>query len=98
MMTTIPLTPIDHIFTGVGSYPIEFVFAYGDRIDPNRLQSSLREVVRLFVPVRSRLVEVLGNTYALLPSDDGMQFHHYGIGDSDARLSQHDTCLRILQR
>ena len=30
--------------------------------------------------------------------DDGMQFHHYGIGDSDARLSQHDTCLRILQR
>ena len=26
-MTTIPLTPIDHIFTGVGSYPIEFAFA-----------------------------------------------------------------------
>ena len=42
-MKTIPLTPIDHIFTGVGSYPIEFVFAYRDTIDPDRLLASLRE-------------------------------------------------------
>jgi hypothetical protein len=25
----IPLSPVDHVFTGVGAYPIEFAFAYG---------------------------------------------------------------------
>jgi hypothetical protein len=25
----IPLSPVDHVFTGRGAYPLEFVFAYG---------------------------------------------------------------------
>jgi shikimate O-hydroxycinnamoyltransferase len=90
-MNTIPLTPIDQIFTGVGSYPIEFVFAYGGRIDPDRLWSSLREAVRIFVPMSSRLVEESNNTYALLPSDDGLHFEvtesAAGLSDPEARYS-----------
>jgi shikimate O-hydroxycinnamoyltransferase len=90
-VNTIRLTPIDHIFTGVGSYPIEFVFAYRGRIDPDRLLSSLSEVVRLFVPVSSRLVEVSANTYALSPSDDGLGFQEAessaNFGNPDARYS-----------
>ena len=88
-MITIPLTPIDHIFTGVGSYPIEFVFAYRDSIEPDRLMASLNEAVRQFVPVGSKLAEVSENTYALRQSDDGVRFQvtesSATFGDPDAR-------------
>ena len=73
-MKTIPLTPIDHIFTGVGSYPIEFVFAYGDTIDPDRLLASLNEAVRHFVAIGSTLAEVSENTYSLHRVEDGVHF------------------------
>jgi shikimate O-hydroxycinnamoyltransferase len=88
-MKTIPLTPIDHIFTGVGSYPIEFVFAYRDTIDPDRLLAGLREAVKHFVPVGSRLADVSENTYALQRSDEGVHFEvtesSATFGDPDAR-------------
>ena len=88
-MITIPLTPIDHIFTGVGSYPIEFVFAYRDSIEPDRLMASLNEAVRQFVPVGSKLAEGSENTYALRQSDDGVRFQvtesSATFGDPDAR-------------
>jgi hypothetical protein len=29
----LPLSPVDHVFTGIGAYPIEFIFAYGGRLD-----------------------------------------------------------------
>jgi shikimate O-hydroxycinnamoyltransferase len=90
-MKTIPLTPIDQIFTGVGSYPIEFVFAYRDTIDPDRLLASLLQVVHHFVPVGSRLAEVSENTYALQQSDDGVHFEvtesSAAFGDADARYA-----------
>ena len=40
--TPLPLSSIDHVFTGVGAYEIGFAFAYGDTIDPARLRSSIR--------------------------------------------------------
>jgi shikimate O-hydroxycinnamoyltransferase len=82
-MKTIPLTPIDHIFTGVGSYPIEFVFAYRDTIDPERLFASLTEAVQHFVPVGSKISEDSANTYALQQSDDGV---HFQVTESSANF------------
>jgi len=73
-MTKIPLTPIDHIFTGAGSYPIEFVFAYGNTIEPDRLHSSLLETIQTFTPLSSRLERVSEYSYALEPSDEGLCF------------------------
>ena len=87
-MNTVILTPIDHIFTGVGSYPIEFVFAYRGRIDRDRLQSSLRETVRIFGPVSSRLVVASTNTYALSPCDDGLSFQ---VTESSANFGEPDA-------
>jgi shikimate O-hydroxycinnamoyltransferase len=69
-MKRIPLSPIDHIFTGVGSYPIEFVFAYDATIDPGRLQDSLDSVLDTFTPLHSRLVIASDDTYELEPSVD----------------------------
>ncbi|UCC85203.1 MAG: hypothetical protein JSW46_09930 [Gemmatimonadota bacterium] len=92
-MTSIPLTPIDHIFTGVGSYPIEFVFAYGDTIDPDRLLASLQEATRHFVPVRSRLAAVSEDTYALQESDEGV---HFEVSDSSAIVADPDARYSFL--
>lgn len=90
-MNSIPLTPIDHIFTGIGSYPIEFVFAYGETIDPDRLLASLHEAVRSFPPVGSRLVVASENTYALQVSEESVHFElseaSATFGDPDARYS-----------
>jgi len=70
---TLPLTPIDHVFTGRGAYPLEFVFAYGGRIDPQRLEASLRRVLDSFPAASSRLVRS-GGRYGLEPSEEGCVF------------------------
>ena len=56
----IRLSPIDHVFTGVGAYPLEFVFAYGGRMDAGRLAESLRLTLEVFPAVGSRLVRLDG--------------------------------------
>jgi shikimate O-hydroxycinnamoyltransferase len=92
-MTTIQLTPIDHIFTGVGSYPIEFVFAYSDTIDPDRLAASLHDAVRHFAPVASKLTELSENSYALHASDDGA---HFQVTESPATFADPDARYAFL--
>jgi shikimate O-hydroxycinnamoyltransferase len=99
-MTMIPLTPIDHIFTGVGSYPIEFVFAYQGQIDPKRLRASLNEAVGRFVPVACKLTEVSESTYALQPCEDGVKFQvtdsSAEFGDPAARYSFLDPVSSVV--
>jgi shikimate O-hydroxycinnamoyltransferase len=73
-MKTIPLSPIDHVFTGVGSYPIEFVFAYEDTIDSARLRSSLDETLAHFAPLRSKLIRISERSYGFQLADDGLSF------------------------
>jgi shikimate O-hydroxycinnamoyltransferase len=80
---TIPLSPIDHIFTGAGSYPIEFVFAYDGEVDADRLQASLNAVTDQFPPICSRLVRTGDASYGLAPSEDGLAFR---VTDSDRPL------------
>jgi hypothetical protein len=70
----IPLSPIDHVFTGRGAYPIEFVFAYGGRMDEGRLEESLRRTLALFPGVASRLVRLPDEAYGLEPADEGCVF------------------------
>jgi NRPS condensation-like uncharacterized protein len=73
-MKIIPLSPIDHVFTGLGSYPIGFVFAYKDTIDPACLRSSLDETLEQFSPLRSKLIKISEHSYGLQPADDGLSF------------------------
>jgi len=68
------LSPIDHVFTGRGAYPIEFVFAYGGPLDASRLEDSLRRTLPLFPAVASRLVRLPDEAYGLEPDGDGCVF------------------------
>ncbi len=74
MTGALPLSPIDHVFTGIGSYPIEFVFAYPGPLDAERLHASLRRTLQLFPAVSSRLVRLPGEVYGLEPCDEGCAF------------------------
>ena len=73
-MPLVPLTPVDHLFTGQGAYPIEFVFAYRGAIDAERLEASLRRAIEAFPPVGARLVPVGRETLAFEPYDGGCPF------------------------
>lgn len=73
-MKTIPLSPIDHVFAGVSSYPIGFAFAYKGTIDAARLRSSLDETLEQFLPLRSKLIKISEHSYGLQPADDGLSF------------------------
>lgn len=70
----IGLSPIDHVFTGRGAYPLEFVFAYGGPLDADRLADSLRRTLALFPPAGSRLVRTGSEAYGLEPAADGCAF------------------------
>ena len=74
-MPLIPLSPIDHVFTGRGAYPIEFVFAYAGTIDAARLEESLRTAIDAFPPVGSRFVHCGDDTLAFERWDGGCTFH-----------------------
>ena len=71
MASVIRLSPIDQVFTGVGAYPLEFVFAYGGRMDAGRLAESLRLTLEVFPAVGSRLVRLEDDSYGLEPGEDG---------------------------
>ena len=73
-MKIIPLSPIDHVFTGLGSYSIGFAFAYKDTIDPASLRSSLDATLEQFSPLRSKLIKISEHSYGLQPADDGLSF------------------------
>jgi len=70
----IPLSPVDHVFTGARACPIELVFAYGGPMDTGRLRESLERTLALFPPVASRLVRLAGEAYGLEHSEDGCVF------------------------
>lgn len=73
-MPLIPLSPIDHVFTGRGAYPIEFAFAYAGAIDAVRLEESLHLACDAFPPVSSRFVHISGDALAFEPYEGGSTF------------------------
>lgn len=70
----LPLSPVDHVFTGVGSYAIEFAFAYQGMIEPAPLQRSLDRALEHFWPLRSKLTRIAEHSYGFRPAEDGLVF------------------------
>jgi hypothetical protein len=74
MKTIIPLSPIDHIFTGAGSYPIEFIFKFDGILDEAPLRKSLDEALTQFPVVGSKLVKLNDFSYGLEIDNEGCHF------------------------
>ncbi len=92
-MKTIPLSPIDHVFTGKGSYPIQFAFAYPGTINAGRLQKSLAEALEHFQPLQSRLVKISDHSFGLASTTDGLSFQ---VVDSPMTFQGAEDCSRFL--
>ncbi|UCH61638.1 MAG: hypothetical protein JSU77_07405, partial [Fidelibacterota bacterium] len=92
-MKTIPLSPIDHVFTGKGSYPIQFAFAYPRPINTGRLQDTLAETLQHFPPLRSRLVNISDHSFGFAPADDGPSFQ---VADSPVAFHESQDCSLFL--
>lgn len=92
-MKTIPLSPIEHFFTGKGSYPIQFAFAYPGTINAGQLQKCLAEVLKHFPPLQSRLVKISDHSFGLAPTTDGLSFQ---VVDSPMTFDDAADCSSFL--
>lgn len=73
-MKAIPLSPVDYIFTGSGSQPITFAFFYPIALDPDVLQTSLRETLEYFPILQSQLNKASERDYRFHIMEDGLTF------------------------
>lgn len=73
MEDLVPLSPIDHLFTGRNAYPISFVFEYGSPLEPEALRRSLAATAEDFPPVRSRLAALGDASWAFQPHPEGYE-------------------------
>lgn len=89
----LPLSPVDHVFTGPNSYAISFAFSYSGTLDSARLQSSLEEALRSFWPLRSQMIKTSSHSYGFQLTDDGLVFET--ATSPDAFSQSHDTHVYI---
>ena len=82
-MSTIALSPLDHVFVGAGSYPIEFVFEYDSLLDPELLRAGLGKVVTDFPPITSHLVRLSAHQYGF---QSGAEEPIMEVAESDQSL------------
>ncbi|MGD2091207.1 MAG: acyltransferase [Candidatus Aminicenantes bacterium] len=73
-MNVFPLSPIDYIFTGVGSQPITFAFSYDKILAPDLLKKSLDETLKYFPLLQSKLAKISNTNYEFHISEDGLTF------------------------
>jgi shikimate O-hydroxycinnamoyltransferase len=62
---TLPLTPVEHFFTGKSAYPITFVFPFASVLEGERLQGGLSEALKRFPWVAGRLARRSENELGL---------------------------------
>lgn len=91
-----PLLPIDYVFTGVGAYPVEFVFYYDYAIDVERFALALKKTLTDFHLVSSRLQEAGEAGYQLQPCGQGLVFRTTDVA-GDMELGNPYTYLDSVQ-
>jgi hypothetical protein len=73
-MNTYPFTPVDYIFTGLGSQPVTFAFSYDHILDPDALKKGLHAVLDLFPILQSTLTKTAENEYTYQICPEGLTF------------------------
>jgi shikimate O-hydroxycinnamoyltransferase len=95
-MRVLPLSPVDHIFTGPNSYAISFALAYNDRLDPACLRNSLEETLQSFWPLRSKLIKTSSHSYGFQPTDDGLVFEIASSSDAFSESQDIDVYVSLV--
>lgn len=88
------LSPVDHVFTGRGAYPINFLFFFKEKIDAEKLKASLEKALVVFKPAASRLIEenktlLFGETFSY-----GWNFQKASMSPDMNKLSEMDNLLK----
>lgn len=65
-MRAVRLSPVDHIFTGPGAYPIQFYMQYSQHLNSDDLYKGLKSVTPLFWPVAGQLRKLGKQTYEVV--------------------------------
>ena len=73
-MNSLMLTPVDYVFTGIGSQPITFAFYYPDYLDLKVLEYSLKRTLEYFPLLSSQLTQISENEYQYSLREDGLTF------------------------
>ena len=73
-MNSIPLSPVNYIFTGTGSQPITFAFSYLNKLDSDALRNSLNETLNHFTILQSQLNKSSKTDYKFQINEDGLNF------------------------
>lgn len=92
-MNSIPLSPVDYVFTGAGSQPITFAFYFSQTQDANKLKQSLRETLRHFTVLQSRLKRVSENSFVFEEREDGLEFD---VKNIDSWFDKGDNILKYI--
>ena len=77
---SIPLSPIDYVFTGAGSQPITFVFCFPNQMDPQVLKKSLDETLDFFPILRSQLRKISEKDFEYFITEDELSIE---VAESD---------------
>ena len=73
-MNTLPLAPVDYIFTGKGAQPVTFAFHFSERLDPKNCLKSLEETLNYFPILKSQLVRIDEKTLEFQILSDEIDF------------------------
>ncbi len=99
-MTSIPLSPVDYIFTGEASQPITFAFSYRKKIDPELLKKSLKATLGYFPILQCQLHKISESDYEYRITPDGLNFDiresHSAFKESD-RIGQYITPVNTIE-
>lgn len=92
-MNSIPLSPIDYIFTGAGSQPVTFGFYYPEKQDAAKLKESLDEALKNFTVLKSRLQQISEKEFEFEICDDGLTFE---VRHIDSEFDKNDNIKKYI--
>ncbi len=93
-MPNIPLSPVEHLFTGVRSQPITLAFSYPYHIEDSQLKRSLDTISKQFSPLRSKLRKVSDTELELVITDDEL---HFEVRESSKKFDGNDPITDYIE-
>jgi len=90
---SIPLSPVDYVFTGAGSQPITFAFYYPEKQSEEELRSSLNEALKHFTILKSRLKRISKTNFVFDICNDTL---HIEIHKLKSDFNKNDNITRYI--